>query len=153
MSATAELTTAQAANVSGVPYASVFARLYDEGLKLARPREEGRRDVPYYSRCQALALRVAKRLRKMGAATAQVRRIVELLWPLTEGELEGYFRAGRSWLVVMGPNVIPVLQTVEGTQDSPETPYTVARQRGIMVGFLDVSQEWAAMNRTLAELN
>jgi hypothetical protein len=153
MSATAELTTVQAAALAGIPYASLYARLYDEGLPLALPRVEGRRDMPHYSRCQALALRVARRLRRMGAATGEVRRIVELFWPLTESALEGQFRAGRTCLVVTGPNVSPALQSEAGTQDGLVTSHTVARQQGIMVGFLDVAQEWRLMNQALAELN
>jgi hypothetical protein len=139
------LTATEAATVTGWSYAALRHRVEDANLLPAK----GNRNKKVYTMPQALGLAVAKCLLRLKVDTDQAQMIVGKFWPMTEADLLAQFAAGCSWLIVIGRAVSPEMVTEAETKDSPGHPYSLLRERGIEVSFINVAAVWRKLNEAV----
>lgn len=95
------------------------------------------------SRPQALSLAVIKVLKGMRVWDESLKQIARKLWVMTEEEIEQAFAAGRCYLLIGHPTVLPVMLTREAAEN-PEgvdlNEYT--RKTGLPPALMHLKVLW-----------
>jgi hypothetical protein len=122
---------------------------HTSGLRPAQPGKGARSDL--WSLGQAVAIRVARELRKRGIDRESCQEVLQYLWQLGDKAVQAHFNANRTHILIVNDKAMPELMPLNALVKAVFNKEAL-RPHGMEPSALNTMTIWNEMNLARAKL-